>query len=477
MNDSKPVVRYQQTMLFIGVALLFLGIGRMFSLVMHEPVLGYANNYDMIRLQACHQIWPADAAVNIRTGTPQAPLRRYTLDKRVDTPCHPSAELLFTSTAIALATWKNYFTGETLISIKSIGMVKAVCLAITAVLVSFYFYRRALYSALLINGLIMLAVLSDPGVTLYMNTFYTEFSAIYFVYLALAGAAIVVIEQWRPIGAMPLLVGLLGIGFSMPQHLPLTLGIGLSVAAYAIAQRQWQIAPIIAVFLAMPLLLQTSATFTPRSEAMTQTSRINLLGSLLEHSDHPDQLLAHLTLPKSCQSLRGKNGYDPNAAVVSTCPELQQLNTTTILLALLRQPALFFNVVKQALLEQKNWVFDLYGQVENGKTESASHYQRTLNNLIRPLPDVALLWIVAFSIAAPLLLLTAGKIRTGKIHALYLYLGLLLFMQWIVLVSAITGNGLVGIGKNIHLYTPLLLAEIAILPIAFSVWRKTGDHS
>jgi hypothetical protein len=477
MSPAQTTARYQQTILFIGVALLFLGIGRMFSLVLHEPVLGYANNYDMIHLQACHQIWPADAAINIRTGTPQAPLRRYTLDKQVDTPCHPSAELLFTGPAIALATWKNRFTGETLISIKSIGTVKAVLLALTAVLVSFYFYRRALYSALLINGLIMLAVLSDPGVTLYMNTFYTEFSAIYFVYVALAGAAIAVIEQWHPSGLLPLLLGLLGVGFSMPQHAALALGIGLLVAAYAITQRQWKIAPVIVVFACIPLLLQISATFAPRNDTTIQTSRINLLGSLLEHADHPDQLLTHLALPKSCQSLHGKNGYDPNTAAAETCPGLQQLNTTTILLALLRQPTLLTNVVQHTLLEQKNWVFDLYGQVENGKTESLSHYQRTLNNLVRLLPDAALLWIVAFSIAAPLFLLIAGKIRNGKIHALYLYVSLLVFMQWVVLGSAITDNGLVSIGKNIHLYTPLLLAEIAILPIAFVTWRKSVYHS
>lgn len=172
--------RSNQLITLLACLLLFMGIGRIFSLVTHNPVLGYANNYDMIRLQACHQIWPSDRIVNITAGTPAAPLRRYTLDKHVDTPCFPSSELLFTSIGIEAGKLKNLVTGEVLISIKTIGLVKAIFLAMTAMLISLYFYKRKMYAALLANGLIVGIALSDPGITLYLNTFYTEFSAVYF---------------------------------------------------------------------------------------------------------------------------------------------------------------------------------------------------------------------------------------------------------------------------------------------------------
>ncbi|MBK8289481.1 MAG: hypothetical protein IPK95_13365 [Cellvibrionales bacterium] len=134
--------RSNQLITLLACLLLFIGIGRIFSLVMHNPVLGYANNYDMIRLQACHQIWPSDRIVNITAGTPAAPLRRYTLDKHVDTPCFPSSELLFTSIGIEAGKLKNHVTGEVLISIKTIGLVRAIFLAMTAMLISLYFYKK-----------------------------------------------------------------------------------------------------------------------------------------------------------------------------------------------------------------------------------------------------------------------------------------------------------------------------------------------
>ena len=43
--------------LVIGAKLPIL-LMRLFSFIAHDPLLAYGKNYDMIRLQACHQIWP-----------------------------------------------------------------------------------------------------------------------------------------------------------------------------------------------------------------------------------------------------------------------------------------------------------------------------------------------------------------------------------------------------------------------------------
>ena len=44
----------------LNMVIFWIGIIRMFLVILHSPLLGYANNYDMVRLQACQQIWPSD---------------------------------------------------------------------------------------------------------------------------------------------------------------------------------------------------------------------------------------------------------------------------------------------------------------------------------------------------------------------------------------------------------------------------------
>jgi hypothetical protein len=447
--------------------LLFLGIGRMFSLVTHDPVLGYANSYDMIRLQACHQIWPADKAVDIAGGTPAAPLRKYTLGKHLDTPCFPSSELLFTGIGIEAGKLKNIVTGEKLVSIKTIGLIKACFLAVTSLLASIYFYRRALYGPLLANSMVTLLVLSDPGITLYMNTFYTEFSAVYFLYLGLLGVVILAHQQWRPGSLSFLAAGLTGLGLSQPQHITLALVMGVLLAVFSATKRQWKTASALLLCAFIPVLVQSGGYLTPNNESVLRSNRINLTGSLLNMTDLPEQLLADLGLPANCKVLAGRNAYDADIQKKNICPAVNGVSKVTILLTLIKNPALLSKASRQTLLQSKNWVFDLYGQVERSRTESASRYQRTINDAIRLLPDNFFPWLALATALIPILLLGSDA---------FFFALLLVLLQWIVLGSAFINNGLVGMGKNMHLYVPLMLATLLLPCVAWSIkapWVST----
>jgi hypothetical protein len=455
--------RSNQLITLLACLLLFMGIGRIFSLVTHNPVLGYANNYDMIRLQACHQIWPSDRIVNITAGTPAAPLRRYTLDKHVDTPCFPSSELLFTSIGIEAGKLKNLVTGEVLISIKTIGLVKAIFLAMTAMLISLYFYKRKMYAALLANGLIVGIALSDPGITLYLNTFYTEFSAVYFLYLALFGIIVLAAGRWHIASSIPLLLGLLGLGLSKPLHMPLALCIGILLAVYSVIQHEWKTAPALLLCAFMPILLQASGHFEPRNDSMIRVNKVNLAGSMLGISNEPERLLTDLGLPDTCKAIAGKNGYDQDIQRNNVCPELNKTSNLTFTFAFIKNPSLMAKFIKAALQQQKNWVFDLYGQVEHGRFDLVNRYKHTIIDAIRALPDAVLYWLAIFSILLPILASVKDKLSDGEISGVGSYLLLLVFLQWTIVGSAILESGMMGLGKNIHLYMPLVLAEATVL--------------
>jgi hypothetical protein len=447
--------------------LLCLGIGRMASLVTHDPMLGYANSYEMIRLQACHQIWPADKTIDITQGTPSAPLRRYTLDKHLDTPCINSTEQLLTGAAIRLATLKNHLTGEKLVSLKTIGAVRAALLSLTALLASLYFYRRQQQAALLANGLVMLVVLADPGVTLYFNTFYTEFSAVYCLYLALlgtvtVGSAVLAAGPVSPLVAMPLWLGLVGLGLSKPQHLPLALLLGALVSAWLVSQRRGALAASLLACALLPALLQMSGLFVQQNASMQMTDRVNFVGSLLDRTDNPAGLLNSLGLPDECRALKGKSGFDPAVMRHNPCPALDNLAQPTMLMALLEQPSLLASSLQQSLRLQKFWLQDRYGQVEGRPSGMAEHYQYSLGSMIRNLPDAAPAAILVACCLLPVLLLVAGR-ASRRPTAPCLFALLLALLQLGLLVLSLSKTGLAGPERYIPLYVPLAFACVLLL--------------
>lgn len=466
MNYLSGNTQYQKAMALAVFFLLLLGIGRMFSLVMHNPVLAYANSYDMIRLQACHQIWPADEGIDITNGTPSAPIHRYTLDKQVKTSCFPSSELLFTSTAIELAKLKNYITGEKLVSIKMIGFVKALFLASALLIAQLYFLRRNNNTAMTVNAFTALIALSDPGVTLYFNTFYSEFSAVYFLYLTLIGIVFLADEQCRITRLLPLLAGLIGLGFSMPQHASLALCIGLLIAGYSqFSARKWETAITILLFSALPLTLQNSGFLSVNDKALDFANKINFTGSALSLSQQPDKLLKNLQLPDNCKLLAGKTWYDKEVQDKKYCPELSAISRVQISAALLKEPALLTAFIQNSAPSLKNWVFNLYGQVEGEKTGAASQHQASIDNLLRATSDTIFLLVALLPALISIAVLLIGKFRSGIYNTSALYCLLVFAIQAAVFFLAISTSGITSLAKNLHLYIPLLLPSLTLIPV------------
>jgi hypothetical protein len=119
------------------------------------------------------------------------------------------------------------------------------------------------------------------------------------------------------------------------------------------------------------------------------------------------------------------------------------------------------------LMQQKNWVFDMYGQVERGRAEPASHYQRTINSVLQFLPN-SLIVLLPFIVAlAAIVLLVVGRYRSGAFRGEHLYLLLLITVQAIIVVNAILQGGTVGAAKSLHLFIPALFSQVFILFMLF----------
>ncbi|MEZ5435116.1 MAG: hypothetical protein R3E67_00320 [Pseudomonadales bacterium] len=74
----------------------------------------------------------------------------------------------------------------------------------------------ALFSTKTVQGRVagscfaFVAVMCDPGITLYLSTLYSEFAAVYFLYISLLGLVMLALENWRLRWSAPCLVGLIG---------------------------------------------------------------------------------------------------------------------------------------------------------------------------------------------------------------------------------------------------------------------------
>lgn len=459
--------------------LLFAGIGRLASFVLHDPLLAYANSYDMIRIQACHQIWPADKGIDITNGTPEAPLRRYTLDKHVETPCFPSSELLFTGAGIELSKLRNRVTGETLISMKTIALVKAMFLGLTVLLFSVYFFRKRSGYAFCINALMMLVVLSDPGVTLYLGTFYTEFSAAYFLYVMLAGLVVLDLENYQCKTAWPLLVGLLGLGLSKPQHIPLALLAGVVLTGYlALYVRRYRLASFVLMLAVLPTVLLVTDNFTPRNEKMELGNKLNAVSGLLSVSDNPQQLLAALNLPADCMNIAGKSWPVFDQGLEPLCPAFRAFSLGDLAAGALQRQRDYTGFIFQGIAGTKEWVFNGYGQVEGGTTALVSKHHRTLYTWMPRVSASVYFWLfTGVSLVACVLAVGATVFRSTLLKQC-LFMLFTIMLMWAVLLIALFGDGMFDIGKHTHLLMPLLfMAVFSLVCMPLLLLGKNGQES
>jgi hypothetical protein len=90
-----------------------------------EPLLALANNYDMIRVQACIKAYPLRApGIPPWAGSGDAPIARYQFRHDVGAPCFLSSEVLFARLARPLFKAESLRSGDGTFSIRWLGGVK-----------------------------------------------------------------------------------------------------------------------------------------------------------------------------------------------------------------------------------------------------------------------------------------------------------------------------------------------------------------
>lgn len=459
--------RIEQFYTYLAWIFLLIALLRGAFLIASDPLLALANNYDMIRVQACIDAYPArDASIPPAAGNYEAPLSRYHFVQNVGAPCFLTSQVLFAWAALPGMWVEQALRVDNTFSIRWIGGVQWACW----MLLAFYCVRRLLLmqraDLALGYAVIQAIVLADPGNTLYLNTFYSEASAIFFLQALLAaivlGLAVRKPISHRLMAAIAVATALLVL--AKIQHLLLPLVVFAALLLVRVMQGRVPTRLLIAIgagflFGAAVQLVHMNSSDTSGIRAANVVD--TLFMSMLPHAISPAALLARLELPESCTAQAGQNWYTPGMAERRLCPEVANVHHSALLRELAIHPMLALRGLRAGVQHMRPWIPDHMGVVEG---ESLAKLPENVPSLSRWLDRMTLSVFEILLFALPVFGLIFVSLRRAEKYTPTNALVLILCsIPLFVMTTAVFGDGYVELSKHGQLAFPAMLGALLAL--------------
>jgi hypothetical protein len=212
----------------LTIAFMLLALARLTAIVVHDPLAGYANQYDMVRTAACIGLWPAGDPAARALATPDAPRPAQVFDAPQPDGCYPSTDvaLAWIGATAARALGALGFDGVPGIDLRAIGATKAALFAL--LLLAATRVLRAHPRVACAHAAFVAFVICDPLNTLYLNTLYTETGALLGAWLAVLGLLMRTLPRTdHRLAFAAVLLGAALLGASRVQHLALPFGFAM----------------------------------------------------------------------------------------------------------------------------------------------------------------------------------------------------------------------------------------------------------
>lgn len=399
-NPVTPAHRFW-VLLLVGILLARLG-----WVLLHQPLAGFANQFDMLRTTGCLGLQPhIDAPAGAATAA--APITQYRTGQSRDPSCLPSTEVAFAGLARALD-WIGDASGlgdPQLMPLRLVAFTHAflLLLALFAIDHGLREFPRLRLAHLGSAAL----VLADPLNTLYLAGFYTEFGALLSGWLALALPLIWLLRGRLP-GTSALIVwgvALAALALSRFQHLPLPF-LMFGWLAWLGYRRGWELPRLV-----LPLLLLLPAaglqlSAQGRSPAIAHANSWNsFFGAALPAAGNADEFVGVLELPPACAQLVHTTWYLRRGRdAPAECPQAFEQSRLRWSLRLATEPGALARLVGRGVALSGQWRPGYLGELAGGQFQRLSvgpvGLGASLSELIAHLPFVAL----ALFWALPLLL-------------------------------------------------------------------------
>ncbi len=458
---------------WIAVVLLLFAFVRMASLVLAQPMAGYANQYDMHRSSACLGLWPED--VPIAQATPEAPHSLYRAAPALPSECYPSTQVAIAFLAVMADSVLDSVRGSDSerMSLRVVGLIGLLMWALGAALVAWMFWRQP---ALLIgHALASTWLIADPFNTLYLNTLYTEFPALCAAYFAAA----IVLSLWLDVDApyrrlVGLAVCLLLLGLSRVQHLvlPLVLAVFAILALWRAGAPWWRPALLLLGCCCIVVAWQSS-----QQHRFEGIARANLADSVLGAAmpaGNPERIASALGMGARCADLAYSTWYRQHGVDVFTeCPQLAQVSRLRLLSVTLRDPSVFARMMLRGVLMSQNLRLGYLGEraglpfASVSKTDSWLWF--SVADDVNRVPALWFLWSATSVLAAvPMFWFAVARRRRAGIadmRADTLAIVVCAHVLAFTALSSVFGDGYSEVGRHLHLGLNALLVALGVLPI------------
>ncbi|HST00330.1 MAG TPA: hypothetical protein VLJ84_01590, partial [Usitatibacter sp.] len=392
---------------WVGAALVVLGLIRAALLVAHLPIVGYGNQYDMLRTGACLGLFPAIDTPARYERTPDAPIPLYRAEAARPDLCYRSTEVAIDEAVVAVAQSANAVSEG--VRMRWFGLTKLAILAITALALAWSLHRNP--DAALLHGIVFAFVICDPVVTLWFNTMYTEFAALWGLYAVVgAAAALAISSRGSYLLAVIFLAALVALTFSREQFALLAPVLVLIAFPWL-----WNRSPHLAVAAFGVALVSSVISFAllPRPALVASVNRVDTyLATILPAAKSPLRALSSVGLPARCEPLVGVSWYLRRGEnLEELCPEVTRLPSYAFLRLVRSDPDALARSVARVLPATQELAPRL-GTLAEGKHVALNELpwwlRSPLHALWWRLPVLGYAWIVLSAIVAlPLAFLAA----------------------------------------------------------------------
>jgi hypothetical protein len=478
---------WRRALWLLAIAILCARLG---FVLLHQPLVGFANQFDMLRNTGCLGLQP-DVDAPTGMATPEAPIARYRVGMAHDPSCLIGTEVAIASLALGLdAVGDAVGLGDPLtMPLRLVGWTKALLLLLALAFVDRSL--RAWPQLRLVHAWVAALILVDPFNTLYLAGFYTEFAALLSTYLSLA---------------LPLL-------WLLARRVPSTPALliwGLALAALALARFQHALIPfaILAWWLLLarvqgwswprlagwPLLILIPALalqlgLQRQYQTIADANRWNsFFGAALPAVDNAPDFIAHLELPAACAELTHTTWYLQRGRDARVeCPQAFALSRLSWALQLAQQPTALARLFGRGIALSGQWRPTYLGELAQARFQRMSSgplgVGASLSNGVARLPFSGLLclWIWPLVLVAFAWPQRRASSRPGRpfsellpdlrsaqaIVAIWLW-PLLLLIVALGWASSVLGDGYSELARHLHLAANAALVAVLLGVLHFA---------
>ena len=447
----------------LGVLALCLiaGVARAVLLLAHEPLIALANSYDEVRYTGCFDLYPDRAAsIEPTKNSPEAPYSRYRF-LRNDAPlCYWSSDLLLQGAAVGLYRVEHALSGADVHSVRWIGALRFGALLGVWLVFTLAWLHRAQYASALANGWLLPLLFADPANTVYLDTFYAEWSALLAMY-TLCG--LILLEfglAGTRLRALLLALAAFMLATSKIQHLLLPLACaGALFALDWLRARRWSWQGKAVLLGALAGLALQGVQLTRDSEALRAIDMFNradvTFTGLLPNARDPAATAARLGVDAACLRYSGLRAWQMAEYPGDACPSLAQVTRSRELRVLLAEPDLSLRLGWHGVLALEPWLAPGLGLVEGGQFATLPPQFFTFSTVLSAWPLLRVLALAAPLAAVPLLLLGGFARRRARLFACTALTAVIMLAT---LTITVLGDGLADTPKQGHLVLNAALA-------------------